>query len=128
MTSGFLSASSRLFSVVSRMVKEFMLHSCNTSITRRGVHGTILGFGAFADQPFPVGTAGRLSKLVLFGEASLRRALANFIDHFHSERNPQGKGNILLFPFAKVGDHRPRSRICRHGRLGGLLKYYSYAA
>jgi putative transposase len=69
-----------------------------------------------------------LSKLVLFGEASLRRALANFIDHFHSERNHQGKGNILLFPSGKVGDHRPRSRVRCHERLGGLLKYYSYAA
>jgi hypothetical protein len=45
-----------------------------------------------------------LSKLVLFGEASLRRALANFIYHFHSERNHQGEGNILLFPSGKVGD------------------------
>jgi putative transposase len=69
-----------------------------------------------------------LSKLVLFGEASLRRAPANFIDHFHSERNHQGKGNILLFPCGKVGDYRPRARICCQERLGGLLKYYSYAA
>src|SRR5215471_13932711 len=28
-----------------------------------------------------------LSKLILFGEASLRRALTDFIDHFHAERN-----------------------------------------
>jgi putative transposase len=39
-----------------------------------------------------------LSKVILFGEASLRRALSEFIDHHHSERNPQGKGNLLLFP------------------------------
>ena len=73
-----------------------------------------------------------LAKLVLFGEASLRRALANFIDHFHSERNHQGKGNILLFPSGKVGDYgpgaKPGTRVCCHERLGGLLKYYSYAA
>ena len=69
-----------------------------------------------------------LSKLVLFGEASLRRALANFIDHFHSERNHQGRGNILLFPSGKVGNHRPRARVCCYERLGGMLKYYSYAA
>ena len=69
-----------------------------------------------------------LSKLVLFGEASLLRALANFMDHFHSERNHPGRGNILLFPSGKVGDHRPRARVCCHERLGGLLKYYSYAA
>ena len=38
-----------------------------------------------------------LSKLILFGEASLRRTLSEFIDHYHSERNHQGKGNVLLF-------------------------------
>ena len=32
-----------------------------------------------------------LSKLILFGEGSLRRALTDFIDHFHAERNHQGK-------------------------------------
>jgi hypothetical protein len=69
-----------------------------------------------------------LSKLVLFGEASLRRALVNFIDHFHSERNHQGKANILLFPSGKVGDHRPTARVCCRERLRGLLKHYSYAA
>ncbi|HEY6342964.1 MAG TPA: hypothetical protein VIY49_15840, partial [Bryobacteraceae bacterium] len=65
---------------------------------------------------------------ILFGEASLRRALTEFVDHFHAERNHQGKGNVLLFPSEKVGQQRPRSRVCCRERLGGLLKYYSYAA
>jgi transposase InsO family protein len=69
-----------------------------------------------------------LSKLILFGEVSLRRALNDFIDHFHAERNHQGKGNILLFPLEKVGHQKPRSRVRCHERLGGLLKYYRYAA
>jgi putative transposase len=68
------------------------------------------------------------TKLVLLGEASLRRALADFIDHYHGERNHQGKGNTLLFPSEKTGQHRPRSRVRCRERLGGLLKYYSYAA
>jgi hypothetical protein len=38
-----------------------------------------------------------LSKLLLFGEASLRRALTPFQERYHSERNHQGKGNVLLF-------------------------------
>jgi hypothetical protein len=67
-----------------------------------------------------------LSKLILFGEASLRRALAEFIDHYHGERNHQGKGNVLLFPAGKVGQQKPRTRVRCHERLGGLLKYYSY--
>ena len=69
-----------------------------------------------------------LSKLVLFGEASLRRALTEFIDHYHSERNHQGKGNLLLFPHHEVGQLKPRSRVRCRERLGGLLKYYSYVA
>ena len=69
-----------------------------------------------------------LSKLILFGEASLRRALIDFIDHFHAERNHQGKDNVLLFPCEKVGQQRPRKRVRCRERLGGLLKYYSYAA
>ena len=36
--------------------------------------------------------------MILFGERSLRRALINYVDHFHAERNHQGKGNVLLFP------------------------------
>src|ERR1700674_174604 len=33
-----------------------------------------------------------LSKLILFGERSLRRALTEYVAHFHAERNRQGKG------------------------------------
>jgi len=69
-----------------------------------------------------------LSKLILFGEASLRRAITEFVDHFHAERNHQGKGNVLLFPPEKVGLQKPRSRVWCRERLGGVLKYYSYAA
>ena len=69
-----------------------------------------------------------LSKLILFGEASLRRAVTEFIDHYHGERNHQGKANVLLFPHHEVGQQKPRSRVCCRERLGGLLRYYSYVA
>ena len=39
-----------------------------------------------------------LSKVILFGERSLRRALSEYVEHFHAERNHQGKGNVPLFP------------------------------
>ena len=39
-----------------------------------------------------------LSKLILFGEASLKRALQQYLIHYHEERNHQGKENTLLFP------------------------------
>src|SRR5437868_3025607 len=38
-----------------------------------------------------------LSRLILFGESSLRRALQQYIVHYHEERNHQGKGNRILF-------------------------------
>jgi len=65
-----------------------------------------------------------LSKLILFGEKSLRRALFEYLVHFHMERNHQGKDNVLLFPVAqKTGKCDEGSVNCRE-RLGGLLKYY----
>ena len=69
-----------------------------------------------------------LSKLMLCGEASLRRALSKFVDQFHAERNHQGKGNVILYPRQEVRQHQPRSRVRCRERIGGLLKYYSYAA
>jgi putative transposase len=65
-----------------------------------------------------------LSKLILFGEASSRRALTQFQEHYHSERNHQGKGNVLLFPRADELPKRTGSSIQCRERLGGLLKYY----
>src|ERR1700693_2572196 len=47
-----------------------------------------------------------LSKLILFGVASLRRALNDYIEYHHFERNHQGKGNLLLFP-SPDGRHAP---------------------
>jgi hypothetical protein len=69
-----------------------------------------------------------LSKLVLFGEGPLRRALAEFLEHYHEERNHQGKGNVLLFPSVGATQAGPCSTVRRLQRLGGLLNYYSRAA
>jgi putative transposase len=65
-----------------------------------------------------------LSKLILFGETSLRRSLKEYITHFHTERPHQGKGNILLFPEqSELGG--PGNRVRCKQRLGGLLRYYA---
>ena len=69
-----------------------------------------------------------LSRLTLFGEGSLRRALAEFVEHYHAERNHQGKGNVLLFPSKDPSQAGPRSKVLRRQRLDGLLNYYSRAA
>jgi len=63
-----------------------------------------------------------LSRLLLFGEASLHHVLAQYVAHFHHERNHQGKGNVLLFPTVNQDAEHQGLMQCRE-RLGGLLKY-----
>jgi len=69
-----------------------------------------------------------LSRLILFGEGSLRRALTEFLEHYHTERNHQGRGNVLLFPSTGAALPASGSTIHRRQRLGGLLNYYCCAA
>ena len=68
-----------------------------------------------------------LSRLILFGEASLRQALTQYVEHFHYERNHQGKGNMVLFPTVYPDAERAGPIQCRE-RLGGLLKFYDREA
>ena len=67
-----------------------------------------------------------LCKVILFGERSLRRALSEYVEHFHAERNHQGKGNVLLFP-RSANPGRDGHVQCRE-RVGGLLRYYHQEA
>ena len=70
-----------------------------------------------------------LSQLILFGENSLRRAPTQYIEHYHRERNHQGKANELLFPLPwGPARRRPQGAIRCRERLGGLLKYYERRA
>jgi hypothetical protein len=65
-----------------------------------------------------------LSKVILFGEASLRRTLREYVTYYHEEPNHQGKGNVLLFPLnCSSAPNSDGSVRCRE-RLGGLLKFY----
>jgi transposase InsO family protein len=67
-----------------------------------------------------------LARLILCGEASLRHALHEYVEHYHGERNHQGKGNVLLFPGVRQAPEHG-SIQCR-ARLGGLLKFYNREA
>ena len=67
-----------------------------------------------------------LSKIILFGERSLRRALSEYVAHYHAERNHQGKSNVLLFP--RVMETRREGPVQCRERLGGLLRYYHQEA
>jgi transposase InsO family protein len=63
-----------------------------------------------------------LDRLILFGEASLRRAVREFAAHYHEERNHQGLGDVLIVPVR--GQTPTHDRVACRERLGGLLKYY----
>ena len=63
-----------------------------------------------------------LERMVFFGEKSLQVAVAEFLSHFHAERNHQGLGNRLIEPGKEVG-RTPGDVACRE-RLGGMLRYY----
>src|SRR5450631_3711186 len=67
-----------------------------------------------------------LSKIILFGERSLRRALNEYVTHYHAERNHQGKSNVLLF--RRVTQTRLEEPVRCRERLGGLLNYYHQEA
>jgi len=63
-----------------------------------------------------------LDRMVLFGEGSLRKAIHEFVAHYHGERKHQGLGNRLIIPEAShVGNS---GAIRRRDRLGGMLNYY----
>jgi hypothetical protein len=58
-----------------------------------------------------------LARMILFGEGSIRKANAQFVDHYHRERNHQGLGNRLISP-EKV-DLTKQGDVARWERLGG---------
>ena len=65
-----------------------------------------------------------VSKMILFGEGSLRRVLSMYVSHFHHERNHQGKGNVILFPTPADRIGESIGEIQTRERLGGLLRFY----
>ena len=61
-----------------------------------------------------------LSQMVFVGQASLDRAIAEYVAHYHEERSHQGIGNQIVSGTApqRVGEIEVKER------LGGLLNYY----
>jgi hypothetical protein len=51
--------------------------------------------------------------------------MAEFVAHYHVERNHQGLGNELIQALARSPDSGP---VRRRQRLGGMLNYYYRAA
>jgi putative transposase len=66
-----------------------------------------------------------LNRVIPFGERHVRRTIAEYVEHYHRERNHQGVGNELIDGVPPVDGV---TRIRRRQRLGGLLNYYDRAA
>ena len=72
-----------------------------------------------------------LNKLIFFGENSLKKAVNEYVDHYHRERprsaalatNHQGLDNLIPFPYAPRNEGKSGS-VVKFERLGGLLNYY----
>jgi len=64
-----------------------------------------------------------LNRLIFFGEGSLRRAVREYMKHYHQERNHQGLDNQLIDRAANDSTYRSES-VRTRSRLGGLLNYY----
>jgi putative transposase len=63
-----------------------------------------------------------LERLILFGEESLRNAVAAFWAHYHTGRNHQGLENRIIQPGAEAG--KSQGEIDCRDQLGGILRYY----
>jgi putative transposase len=67
----------------------------------------------------------RLRKLVLLGENHPRRAVSEYVEHYHRERNYQGVSKRLLTPGEPaVRPANGNAPVERRERLGGLLNFY----
>jgi transposase InsO family protein len=66
-----------------------------------------------------------LERVILFGERHLRRTIAEFVTHYHGERNHQGIGNELIQPLRRANG---QGLVRRRERIGGRLSYYYRAA
>jgi putative transposase len=61
-----------------------------------------------------------LDKMIFLGEDHLRSTIAQYLIHYHQERNHQSLDNQLIDPEPMS----PMGHIRRRKRIGGLLNYY----
>jgi F-type H+-transporting ATPase subunit epsilon len=67
-----------------------------------------------------------VERIIFIGQTSLRRAIAEYVAHFHEERNHQGLENRLIRGNLTIA--AKDALIHRRTRLGGMLNYYHRVA
>ena len=94
---GFLSSSRYLIhDRDSKFCESFRLTIEGVGVTPVRLPARSPDLNAFAERWVRSVKEECLSKLILFGENSLRHALKEYVAHHHHERNHQGKDNLLL--------------------------------
>ena len=96
-------------------------HNCSKIWLTGGKLGQAERNTISVDQLMAQATAPH-TRMVFFGEKSLRRAVAAYLRHYHAERNHQGVGNKLIECGEELGS--VAGKIACRQRLGGLLRYY----
>jgi putative transposase len=66
-----------------------------------------------------------LDRLIPIWERHFRRAVTEYVEHYHRERNHQGLDNCLISGAPVI---QMTGRVRRRPRLGGLLNFYQRAA
>ncbi len=67
-----------------------------------------------------------LDQIIPLGERHLRKAVREYTEHYHVERNHQGRANELIETPRE--ESNPDAAVECQERLGGVLKYYRRAA
>ncbi len=67
-----------------------------------------------------------LRRIIPFSVDGLRRAIGQFIEHYHEERPHQGLDGALIQP--GESEPRPTGPIRCRERLGGILRHYYRSA
>jgi putative transposase len=81
-------------------------------------------------MPAPSASCARIKdeyidRIIPVGERHFRRAVAEFVAHYHGERNHQSLGNELI---QSAAVRVVTGRVRRRPRLGGLLNFYEREA
>jgi transposase InsO family protein len=77
---------------------------------------------AFAERFVLSIKSERLERMVPLGEEYLRRAILEYMAHYHGERDHQGLGNALINGAGE--DSVGAGPVVRRDRIGGLLHFY----
>ncbi len=101
-----------------------ILHDAGVEVVRTAYQAP--NMNAFAERWVLSVKAECLSKMILFGAESLRRALREYGAHFHGERPHQGLGNELIEP--RQPQEPVDGAVVESERLGGLLRSYRRVA